>query len=83
MDLDLPVDPNLTFWSRLVAADDALLEKLSLSGRHEMGGLVPFEEALAARLDLFKPSSSIVQYFLKKQPSRYGAISNTFVTAFF
>ncbi|MFS7929810.1 putative phosphoserine phosphatase [Helianthus anomalus] len=24
MDLDLHVDPNLTFWSRLVAADDVV-----------------------------------------------------------
>ncbi|KAI7746182.1 hypothetical protein M8C21_016260 [Ambrosia artemisiifolia] len=35
-----------------------------------MGGSVPFEEALAARLDLFKPSSSTVQDFLEKRPPR-------------
>ncbi|KAJ0890139.1 putative phosphoserine phosphatase [Helianthus annuus] len=33
-----------------------------------MGGSVPFEEALAARLDLFKPSLSTVQDFLEKRP---------------
>ena len=36
-----------------------------------MGGSVPFEEALAARLSLFKPSSSKVQDFLEKNPSKY------------
>lgn len=35
-----------------------------------MGGSVPFEEALAARLSLFNPSLSQVQEFLKKQPPR-------------
>ncbi|KAJ0807607.1 putative phosphoserine phosphatase [Helianthus annuus] len=76
MDLDLPVDPNLTSRSCLVAAADyalmwialcawmtALLEKLA------MGGAVPFEEAFAGRLDLFKPSSA-VHYFLEKRPPR-------------
>ncbi|KAF3438066.1 hypothetical protein FNV43_RR20822 [Rhamnella rubrinervis] len=33
-----------------------------------MGGSVPFEEALAARLSLFKPSLSQVQDFLEKKP---------------
>ncbi|KAJ4713196.1 Phosphoserine phosphatase chloroplastic [Melia azedarach] len=33
-----------------------------------MGGSVPFEEALAARLSLFKPSLSQVQDFLEKRP---------------
>ncbi|GLU12487.1 hypothetical protein SLE2022_291640 [Rubroshorea leprosula] len=33
-----------------------------------MGGSVPFEEALAARLSLFKPSLSQVQDFLKRPP---------------
>ncbi|CAH2079827.1 unnamed protein product [Thlaspi arvense] len=36
-----------------------------------MGGSVPFEEALAARLALFKPSLSKVEEFLEKRPSRY------------
>ncbi|XP_010537393.1 PREDICTED: phosphoserine phosphatase, chloroplastic [Tarenaya hassleriana] len=35
-----------------------------------MGGSVPFEEALAARLSLFKPSLSEVQDFLQKRPPR-------------
>lgn len=35
-----------------------------------MGGSVPFEEALAARLSLFKPSLSQVQDFLEKRPPR-------------
>ncbi|KAM7279235.1 hypothetical protein ACFE04_006369 [Oxalis oulophora] len=35
-----------------------------------MGGSVPFEEALAARLSLFKPSLSKVQDFLEKRPPR-------------
>ncbi|MFS8010749.1 putative phosphoserine phosphatase [Helianthus anomalus] len=34
------------------------------------GGSVPVEEALATRLDLFKPSPSIVQFYLEKQPPR-------------
>lgn len=36
-----------------------------------MGGSVPFEEALAARLSLFNPSLSQVQDFLEKRPPRY------------
>ncbi|CAA7056859.1 unnamed protein product [Microthlaspi erraticum] len=36
-----------------------------------MGGSVPFEEALAARLSLFKPSLSKVEEFLEKRPPRY------------
>ncbi|KDP31347.1 hypothetical protein JCGZ_11723 [Jatropha curcas] len=35
-----------------------------------MGGSVPFEEALAARLSLFKPSLSQVQDFLEKRPPK-------------
>ncbi|KAJ4824016.1 hypothetical protein Tsubulata_046175 [Turnera subulata] len=35
-----------------------------------MGGSVPFEEALAARLSLFKPSLSQVQDFLQKRPPK-------------
>ncbi|OWM90374.1 hypothetical protein CDL15_Pgr014676 [Punica granatum] len=35
-----------------------------------MGGSVPFEEALAARLSLFCPSSFQVQDFLEKRPPR-------------
>ncbi|CAN6714153.1 unnamed protein product [Malus baccata var. baccata] len=35
-----------------------------------MGGSVPFEEALAARLSLFKPSLSQVQDFLEKNPAK-------------
>ncbi|XP_021893283.1 phosphoserine phosphatase, chloroplastic [Carica papaya] len=35
-----------------------------------MGGSVPFEEALAARLSLFKPSLCQVQDFLEKRPPR-------------
>lgn len=35
-----------------------------------MGGSVPFEEALAARLSLFKPSLSQVQDFLDKRPPK-------------
>lgn len=35
-----------------------------------MGGSVPFEEALAARLSLFRPSLSQVQDFLEKRPPR-------------
>ena len=36
-----------------------------------MGGFVPFEEALAARLSLFKPSLSKVEEYLQKRPPRY------------
>lgn len=36
-----------------------------------MGGSVPFEEAMAARLSLFKPSLSQVQDFLEKMPPRF------------
>ncbi|KAG8363445.1 hypothetical protein BUALT_Bualt19G0023300 [Buddleja alternifolia] len=35
-----------------------------------MGGSVPFEEALAARLSLFSPSLSQVQDFLEKRPPK-------------
>ncbi|KAF8112495.1 hypothetical protein N665_0064s0120 [Sinapis alba] len=35
-----------------------------------MGGSVPFEEALAARLSLFKPSLSKVEEYLEKTPPR-------------
>ncbi|XP_048137756.1 phosphoserine phosphatase, chloroplastic-like [Rhodamnia argentea] len=35
-----------------------------------MGGSIPFEEALAARLSLFNPSLSQVQDFLNKRPPR-------------
>ncbi|KAG2380753.1 Phosphoserine phosphatase [Vigna angularis] len=35
-----------------------------------MGGSVPFEEALAARLSLFNPSWSQLQNFLKQKPPR-------------
>ncbi|XP_057437277.1 phosphoserine phosphatase, chloroplastic isoform X1 [Lotus japonicus] len=35
-----------------------------------MGGSVPFEEALAARLSLFKPSLSQLQNFLQQKPPR-------------
>ncbi|PPD94822.1 hypothetical protein GOBAR_DD08133 [Gossypium barbadense] len=35
-----------------------------------MGGSVPFEEALSARLSLFKPSLAQVQDFLDKRPPR-------------
>ncbi|KAJ1696762.1 hypothetical protein LUZ63_005274 [Rhynchospora breviuscula] len=35
-----------------------------------MNGVIPFEEALAARLSLFKPSLSQVQDFLEKRPPR-------------
>lgn len=38
-----------------------------------MGGSVPFEEALAARLSLFNPSLSQVHEFLEKRPPRQGA----------
>ncbi|KAJ6359000.1 hypothetical protein OIU76_000676 [Salix suchowensis] len=36
-----------------------------------MGGSVPFEEALAARLSLFKPSLLQVQEFLETRPPKY------------
>ncbi|PNX97601.1 phosphoserine phosphatase chloroplastic-like [Trifolium pratense] len=36
-----------------------------------MGGSVPFEEALAARLSLFNPSLSQLQNFLQQRPPRY------------
>lgn len=35
-----------------------------------MGGSVPFEEALAARLSIFKPSLSKIQEFLRTRPPR-------------
>ena len=39
-----------------------------------MGGSVPFEVALAARLSLFNPSLSQVEEFLAKRPPRYGVV---------
>ncbi|KAF5788986.1 putative phosphoserine phosphatase, domain 2 [Helianthus annuus] len=44
-------------WIALYVWMTALLEKLA------MAGAVPFEEALAGRLDLFRPSSSAVTTF--------------------
>lgn len=43
-----------------------------------MGGTVPFEEALAARLSLFNPSLSQVQNFLEQRPPRYVSESGRF-----
>ncbi|KAJ0493640.1 putative phosphoserine phosphatase [Helianthus annuus] len=74
MDLDLHV-PNLTFRSCFVAATDVVCFDVDnivcidedIVGKavdewtaRAMGGSVPFQEVLAARLDLFKPSSSTV-----------------------
>lgn len=42
-----------------------------LNFHRAMGGSVPFEEALAARLSLFKPSLSQLQNFLEQKPPRY------------
>ena len=39
-----------------------------------MGGSVPFEVALAARLSLFNPSLSQLEEFLAKRPPRYGVV---------
>jgi phosphoserine phosphatase len=36
-----------------------------------MTGTVPFEEALAARLSLIKPSLSQIEECLEKRPPRY------------
>lgn len=43
----------------------------SIAFLRAMGGSVPFEEALAARLSLFKPSLSKVEEYLEKRPPRY------------
>ncbi|MBA0821332.1 hypothetical protein Goarm_018198 [Gossypium armourianum] len=51
-----------------------------------MGGSVPFEEALSARLSLFKPSLTQVQDFLDKRPPRYEAhisLSRIYLDMFF
>ncbi|KAI4343960.1 hypothetical protein L6164_011245 [Bauhinia variegata] len=40
-----------------------------------MGGSVPFEDALAARLSLFNPSLSQVQNFLVRRPPMYESLS--------
>lgn len=50
---------------------DGLTEFIFVFFARAMGGSVPFEEALAARLSLFKPSLSQVQDFLEKRPPRY------------
>lgn len=42
-----------------------------LNFHRAMGGSVPFEEALAARLSLFNPSLSQLQDFLEQKPPRY------------
>ncbi|GLJ09323.1 hypothetical protein SUGI_0106630 [Cryptomeria japonica] len=44
-----------------------------------MGGYVPFEEALATRLSLFKPSKSDVTNFLHRNPPRYEILCLIFV----
>lgn len=50
---------------------DGLTEFIFVFFARAMGGSVPFEEALAARLSLFKPSLSQVRDFLEKRPPRY------------
>jgi len=42
-----------------------------LTFHRAMGGSVPFEEALAARLSLFNPSLSQLENFLQQRPPRY------------
>jgi phosphoserine phosphatase len=44
---------------------------LELNFHRAMGGSVPFEEALAARLSLFNPSLAQLQNFLQQRPPRY------------
>lgn len=50
---------------------DHLAEFIFVFFARAMVGSVPFEEALAARLSLFKPSLSQIQDFLEKRPPRY------------
>ena len=40
-----------------------------------MGGAVPFEDALAARLALFRPSVKTLAKFLDTRPPRYVRLS--------
>lgn len=53
-----------------------------LNFHRAMGGSVPFEEALAARLSLFNPSLSQLQDFLEQKPPRYegGRLTSFFLS---
>uniref|UniRef100_A0A0D6QYH8 phosphoserine phosphatase n=1 Tax=Araucaria cunninghamii TaxID=56994 RepID=A0A0D6QYH8_ARACU len=62
-----------------VCIDEGIDELAEFSGAGEavaawtsraMGGSVPFEEALAARLSLFRPSASVVANYLQRHPPR-------------
>ncbi|KAL8230736.1 hypothetical protein R6Q57_000520 [Mikania cordata] len=66
VDSTVCVDEGIDELAEFCGAGKAVAEWTARS----MGGSVPFEKALAARLDLFKPSLSIIQDFLEKRPPR-------------
>lgn len=51
----------------------SLLPAFPLSARRAMGGSMPFQDALKARLDLMRPSRDMVARCLKEHPPRLSA----------
>lgn len=66
VDSTVCVDEGIDELAEFCGAGEAVAEWTARA----MGGSVPFEEALAARLSLFKPSLSQVQEFLEKKPPK-------------
>lgn len=69
MDFYIFLKEGLCFWISLVSLLLYLIYVLNF--HRAMGGSVPFEEALAARLSLFNPSLSQLENFLQQRPPRY------------
>lgn len=61
---------HLTENSQIISAFKFSLLIEVLNFTRAMSGSVPFEDALAARLSLFKPSLSQVENFLEQRPPR-------------
>ncbi|XP_057798167.1 phosphoserine phosphatase, chloroplastic [Salvia miltiorrhiza] len=66
VDSTVCVDEGIDELAEFCGAGEAVAEWTARA----MGGSVPFEQALAARLSLFSPSQSQVQEFLEKRPPR-------------
>ncbi|KAF5190748.1 Phosphoserine phosphatase protein, partial [Thalictrum thalictroides] len=66
VDSTVCIDEGIDEFAEFCGAGKAVAEWTARA----MGGSVPFEEALAARLSLFNPSLSQLQEFLVKRPPR-------------
>ncbi|KAF5175225.1 Phosphoserine phosphatase protein, partial [Thalictrum thalictroides] len=64
VDSTVCIDEGIDEFAEFCGAGKAVAEWTARA----MGGSVPFEEALAARLSLFNPSWSQLQEFLEKRP---------------